>query len=125
MNKLFLRTINRRFIDRRLTTPLCKHFQLDIMRQQQQIIFIDDSFFQEYLKNIEPEPVKRELVIPGPLETEFDMINEMELKSVRMLNESFANRPKIPINKPIMTPNGIRTERLVISRPPINELNCL
>ena len=136
MNKLFLRTIKRQFIDRRLINPICKHYQLDIMRQSQSIILIDDLFIQEYLKPEPKEPTlkpvrtpngvrTKKLVIPGPPENEFDMINDMELISVRMLNESFANRPKIPIKKPIMTPNGIRTGRLVIPGPPSNELNCL
>ncbi len=123
MNKLFLRTIKRNFVDRRLINPICKHYQLDIMRQPEYIpifIILPEPIVEEQVK-----PVKEKLVIPGPPDNEFDFLNEIELKSVRILNESFANRPKIPIIKPIITPNSIRTERLVIPGPPRNELKCL
>ncbi len=129
MNKLFLRTIKRNFVDRRLINPICKHYQLDIMRQPQiptQIILIDDLFVQNYLKHIEPEPIKEKLVIPGPPENEFDFLNKIELKSVMRMNTIInKNKRNLQKKKQIMTPNGIRTEKLVIPGPPRNELNCL
>jgi len=142
MNKIFKRIIKRSFVDRRLINPICKHYQLNIMRQQMQqpIIFDSDLFtifntnkklFQDEPKVpilkpvITPNGVRtKKLVIPRPPENEYNFFNKLEMESVRKMNERFANRPKIPIKKPIMTPNGIRTEKLVISGPSSNEFNC-
>ena len=138
MNTLFQRIFKQNFVDRRLISPLCKHYQLDIMREQihNPIIILLSDFKQYEPKSLKkpkllkpvriPDGVRTtKLVIPGPPKNEFSFLNKFEMESARKMNESFTNRLKIPIKKPIITPNGIRIEKLVIPGPPKNEFNCL
>ena len=109
-----------------LINPIRKNFQLQVLRENIPIIFFKDDLFVQTIKQeqleIEQEPTKRRLVIP---DNEFSFLNKLEMESIHRMNECFANKPKIPIKKQIMTPNGIRTEKLVIQGPPPNEFATL
>ena len=111
MNKLFQRTIKKGLLDRSLllTKPIKQHYQADLLRQPQPFIVIIPD----------PLPQKEKLVIPRPQINEFDGINRMEIASVERMNRIMdENKRNPPPKKPIMTPDGIRTEKLVMPPPP-------
>ena len=71
------------------------------------------------MTNIKPKRTTP-LVIPGAPEGEWDYVEAQAKADARRLCEYLENRPP-PVQKPIITPNGIRTEPLVIPGPAPND----
>ena len=120
MNKIFQRTYQRtqRTLFKPIFTNVAKHYQAQLMRQpiQQPIII----FMQEPI--VIPEPVViQETKAQRIFNKDWAGIEARAAADARKLCEYLENRT-LPIEKkPIMTPNGIRTEPLVIPGAPEGE----
>ena len=117
MNKLLQRTYQRTqwTIYKPIFNSGAKHYQAQMMRQPIQepiIIFIQEPIIQE--------PIIQEPIIQKKQVNEWGYIEAKAKEDARKLNEYLENRPAL-VKKPIMTPNGIRTEPLVIPGRPVDE----
>jgi len=136
MNKVFQRVIKRGITNKNLVMlrTLRNHYQQQIMIQpiQNPIIIIDTKYFNIINPNkliindlVKQEPSNEKKVVSRQHIDELDFLNKMDYESARELNEYLVNRPNNPIKKPIITPSGIRTAKLVIPGPPKDELDFL